>query len=217
MKYNININQLVLSDTQLDLIDCAILDWLITFCNSSNQKIQDKRKNGMTWIDYGQLLKDMPLLRIKSKGALTPRFKKIEDSGYISVKLDVGSKVYIALTDKVDELFFAPSVHENEQNRSPKRTVTVHENETTIILDNNYTKNIYSHEEYLIKIPDTELTELSQKYNCDRTQVLAKGDQLYHWLQSNGKKKYKNFRSLLMGALSRDYGLRQKANNAMMI
>lgn len=75
---------------------------------------------------------------------------------------------------------------------------------------------IYSHKDYLIKIPDTDLTELTQKYNCDRTQVIAKGDQMYHWLESNGK-KYKNFRSLLMNALSRDYGLRQKANNAMMI
>lgn len=75
---------------------------------------------------------------------------------------------------------------------------------------------IHSHKEYLIKIPDTDLAELTQKYNCDRTQVLAKGDQMYHWVESNGK-KYKNFRSLLMNALSRDYGLRQKANNAMMI
>lgn len=75
---------------------------------------------------------------------------------------------------------------------------------------------IYSHKDYLIKIPDTDLTELTQKYNCDKAQVLAKGDQMYHWVESNGK-KYKNFRSLLMNALSRDYGLRQKANNAMMI
>lgn len=75
---------------------------------------------------------------------------------------------------------------------------------------------IYTHIEYLIKIPDIELAELSKKYNCDRIQIIAKGDQLYNWVQSNGK-KYKNFRSLLMGALSRDYGLRPATKGNPMI
>jgi len=76
---------------------------------------------------------------------------------------------------------------------------------------------IHSHKEYLIKIPENELLELSQKYKAGRTEIIAKGDQLFHWIESNGKRKYKNFRSLLMGALSRDYGLRRKENDASII
>lgn len=76
---------------------------------------------------------------------------------------------------------------------------------------------IHSHKEYLIKIPENELLELSQKYKAGRTEIIAKGDQLFHWIESNDKRKYKNFRSLLMGALSRDYGLRRKENDASII
>lgn len=141
MKYNININQSILSTTDFDLIDCAILDWLIVYCNSKNEKIASMRIEGMTWIDYGQLLIDMPLLRIKSKGALTPRIKRIKESGYIKTDLKNGDKMYVSLTEKVDSLFIADlTVHQNERYRSPERTVTVHQNEPTIILSNNNTK-----------------------------------------------------------------------------
>ncbi len=144
MKYNININQLALASSNLDIVDCAILDWLIVYCNSKNQKIERNRKNGMTWINYGQLLLDMPLLRIKSKGAITSRIKKIEQDGYINTKLENGTRLYVEITSKIDELSIKSenTVHENERNRSRNKTVTVHQNEPTIILiDNNTNTN----------------------------------------------------------------------------
>jgi len=139
MKYNININQLVLSETNLDIIDCAILDYLIFICSSASVKIEKQRKNtengSYTWVNFNKLLEDMPLLRIKSKGALTPRLRKIEEEGYISIILEQ-RKLFIKMNDKVDEVFIQMNkgVHTNEQRCSPKRT-----NNNTI--DNNTIDN----------------------------------------------------------------------------
>jgi len=146
MKYNININQKVLEKSTLNLIDCAILDWVITICSSKNDSIEEKRIEGMTWIDYNTIISDMPLLRIKSKSALTPRFKRIENEGYIKTKMvGTGSaqKMFVSLTEKIDSLFIETNgpfikmngaVHENEQG-------AVHECEHIIILDTNHYTN----------------------------------------------------------------------------
>jgi len=57
MKYNININQLVLSKTQLDLTDCAILDYLYIYCNSQNRKLKNKELEKMARYGLGLIIK----------------------------------------------------------------------------------------------------------------------------------------------------------------
>lgn len=147
MKFNININQKVLAESKLDLIDCAILDWLIVICNTKNQAVQKMRRKGMTWVDYKTLLKDMPLIRIKSPGALTPRLKNIESEGFIRCSV-VGSKghqkMYVSLEKKVDSLFMEVNankslaftkVNASVHNDEYKSASSVHEDERIIILN----------------------------------------------------------------------------------
>ncbi len=125
MKYTIYINQKELSKTYFDLIDGSILDYLYFICNSKNEKIEAQRINGYTWVDYNKILSDNPLLRIKSKGAITRRVKKMEDLGFIKSieKRKNGHKLkYFALTKKSNCLFI--------QSNNP-----IHENETPIHLD----------------------------------------------------------------------------------
>lgn len=150
MKYNININQRVLHNTQLDIIDAAILDWIMAICSSKNESIEEKRIDGMTWIDYTSMIMDMPILRINSRGAITPRIKKLEQEGFIKTKIigkEGAKRMYVSTTDLIDSLYFSGKntkelftkmnkvVHENEQG-------LVHENERIIILDtNHYTRD----------------------------------------------------------------------------
>lgn len=157
MKYNININQKALAESGLDLIDCAILDWLIIICNSKNQAIQDKRMSGLTWVDYKTLLKDMPLLKIKSPSALTPRFKKIEKSGYIKCQTKrEGSvtKMYVSLEKKIDSLFIEinkPSslVNTSIHNKEHEGALSVHDSEA--IINTNIHHNISDNNVILVK------------------------------------------------------------------
>lgn len=128
MKYNININQLILADTSLDIIDSAIIDYLYFYCNSINEKIENHRirdETGVwTWVNYGTILEDMPLLRIKSTASLTPRIKKIEDAGFISTKRVDNQKLFIKLNSSIDELFIKTNraVRETKQSYSVTRT-----------------------------------------------------------------------------------------------
>jgi DNA-binding MarR family transcriptional regulator len=121
MKYYINVNQAVLSETNLDLLDCAILDYIYFICSSPNAKIERARiynENGAwTWVNYQQMLREMPLLRIKTAGALSPRVKRIEENGYIKIYRPNNQKLYIQLTEKIDELFtkLNSSIHETKQ------------------------------------------------------------------------------------------------------
>ena len=119
MKYTIYINQKALCKTDFDLVDAAILDYLNFICNSKNEKIENQRINGYTWVDYKKILNDNPMLRIKSTGALTRRVKKMEDTGFIKSieKRKNGHKLkYFALTKQSNSLFIQSNnpIDENE-------------------------------------------------------------------------------------------------------
>lgn len=127
MKYNININQKALEGQGLDLKDAAILDYLYFYCNSKNEKIEEKREDGWTWISYKALLGDMPLLNIQSRNSITPRMQKLVDAGYILTKIKMvegekaTKKLFVKLTQLMDKLF----VENTEAVRE-----TVHNNNT---------------------------------------------------------------------------------------
>ena len=140
MIYNININQKELANSTMDLVDSAILNYLIIVCNSKNENIAEQRvfdnENIYTPIDFNKIIKNNPLLRIKSKGAITPRLKRIEKNGYILVK-NIKKKTFVSLTSKIDSLFISTNeggeqvVHENEQVVHENEQV-VHENEQVV-------------------------------------------------------------------------------------
>lgn len=162
MKYNININQSILSKTNLDLVEGAILDYVYFYCNSLNKKIDSQRIKDefgtWTWINYQTLLKDMPLLRIKSSGALTPRIKSIEDAGYIETRREGNQKLFIRLTDKTDELFIETNraIHQNKQlhEESCSRTRT----------NNNTIDNNTSDKELAALAPPDSLNEIIELF-----------------------------------------------------
>lgn len=104
MKYNININQIALAKTSLDIADGAILDYLYYLCSSLSDKVEKHRKNGYTWVNFNYLMEEMPLLRVKSKSRISERIKKIGEEGFLKTQRE-GNKFYVKLTSKVDELF----------------------------------------------------------------------------------------------------------------
>ena len=124
MKYNIYINQLALADTDLDIVDGAILDYLKFLCGSTNPSIEKHRQKGHTWADYGKIIEDNPMLRIKSKNSLTPRIKRIRDSGYITTieKRIAGHKrIYVRLTPLFDSLIVSTIRKPNRETEKPNR------------------------------------------------------------------------------------------------
>jgi len=124
MKYFITINQQVLSETNLDIVDGAILDYIYFYCNSQNNKVKSQRiietqENNeiWTWINYQSLLIDMPMLKINSISTISFRIDKIEKAGYIKTKRFKHQKKYFQMTTQSDELFVQTNraIHSNEQ------------------------------------------------------------------------------------------------------
>jgi len=142
MKYFILINQQVLSETELDIIDGAILDYIYFYCSSQNEKIKKQRiidKNEIwTWIDYSTLLADMPMLKLKSRGILTLRINKIEQAGYIKTKRFQHMKKYFQITAKFDELSIQMNraIHSDKQGYSPDRIAPIQSREPIKIKNN---------------------------------------------------------------------------------
>jgi len=106
MKYNIQINQLALSETDLDVLDCAILDYLIFFCNSKSKRVEKERDGDYTWINFSRLIIDMPLLRLKTTMSISRRIKKIEKAGFIKTRKNKSNRFFVLLENTIDKLFF---------------------------------------------------------------------------------------------------------------
>lgn len=170
MKYNININQLALSEmsSDMDVADAAVLDYIIFICNSPHEKIDGQRyidKDGevWTWIDLTSLMNGMPLLRIRSRTAISTRIQKIAENGFIYVfkkRVKGRPRLFVKLDRKVDSLFVKLDrgkslstkldgpVHETGQgqktdlaNPSPENQKPVHET-GRIITNNVITDNL---------------------------------------------------------------------------
>ena len=120
MKYTIIINQLALQQLapDLDLIDATILDFLIHFCSADNENIakmtfsEGGTTRKFTWINFKHLMRELPILKIKSKSAISKRIQRIDKAGFIKIRQEFGSKgrLYVRLTEKIQNLFFKASV-----------------------------------------------------------------------------------------------------------
>ena len=101
MQYSININQLVLADTTLDLLDSAILMYLRTAYTFTDS---NAKRNGHAPLDCDDLIETLPLLRIKNVGSIIPRVNRIEENGFITIQ-KIKNELYFKPTPKVDTLF----------------------------------------------------------------------------------------------------------------
>ncbi len=112
MQYNIFINQKVICEKypKLDIVDAAILYFLIYFCGVDNKKLKQLsiEESGITyrytWVSYSYLISEMPLLGINQKASVTSRLKKLKDSGFIKTYIGPDQNVYVRILDKVEEL-----------------------------------------------------------------------------------------------------------------
>lgn len=149
MKYTLIINQLAMQEIapELDAIDGIILDYLIHFCRADDAKIarltieSDGKSERFTWINFTQLIRELPILKIKTKGAISRRIDKIEKSGFIKIAREPGKpragKLFIRLTAKIHDLFFQPRVVLKQPQGLPQNNPRVATKQPITVTDNN--------------------------------------------------------------------------------
>ncbi|MFA4941140.1 MAG: hypothetical protein WC582_00890 [Patescibacteria group bacterium] len=87
-KYWVSINQKAYTDNHIKISFelAALLSYLIDICSSTNPKIEAQRLDGYTWVNFGKLLKDMPLLKGRSAASITGNLNKLEALKLIETK-----------------------------------------------------------------------------------------------------------------------------------
>ncbi len=188
MKYTIYINQKELSKTDFDLVDCTILDYLYFICNSKNEKIEEQRINGYTWVDYNKILSDNPLLRIKSKGALSRRVKRMENSEFIKLieRRNNGHKLkYFALTKKSDSLFIQSNnpIHEKE-NPIHLNSFPIDENEPISTIKDYTNKNKTIKDERALSFLKPTIEDV--EYYCKERNSIIDAELFFEYYESIG-------------------------------
>lgn len=151
MKYNLNLNLKALYETTPQIAgyvkEAHVLDYLILICGSQSKNVVKKRitrhDKEYTWVNYTHLMKELPVLNIKSKSTVTKILDKLTKLGYITTYSRVKGRKYVHLKELCHSLFFE-GVPKKEQTRplidtprSPQET-----NNTTIDNTTNITSEL---------------------------------------------------------------------------
>ena len=122
MKYSIlgfNQEQLIKQEVDCDLIDLALLNYIIHAQASPKMKhVLDKNETPHVWLHHEHILEDLPVLRI-SKGTLKNRISELRRKGYITAiniasEKGKGSKTYYATTSLIYDLVFDTTSRKND-------------------------------------------------------------------------------------------------------
>lgn len=147
MKYNININQLALSKSGLDLKDCAIIEYIKGWFSVDDKKVktlvisEDGYNYKYIWINFNTMIKDMPLLGIKQKASISERLAKIEKKGFIKRYLAPDGNLYVRILPKVKTTEFE-SVSLNERGvRDDEHNPLVKTNDNILLIKDNIINN----------------------------------------------------------------------------
>jgi len=124
MKYTILINQQAVVAAGLhiktDLVDWAILDYICAWQLSPNAV----RRSGKVWINYAHIIREMPLLGLNNKQAVSKRILKIKELGLINVEQDQDDKrLYIETTSFYENIVVFNSSHPSTVVDTPSTVV----------------------------------------------------------------------------------------------
>ena len=127
MKYTININQKAIIENglfsdNLDIIDFAIIDYILTWFfadNNKNKKIISENEE-YTWINYNHLIKELPLLRINDKGGISHRITKLKKEGFLKTFQMKNGHIFIRPTEKIAFLYYDQNGIDEGLKTSPK-------------------------------------------------------------------------------------------------
>lgn len=109
MKYTITINQRILCHTSLTLSEAAILNCLISLCNSTNSQVKQHRREGYTWVNSRHIIKELPLLRTNAKSTIIAKIHNVRKAGFIEIRKNRKNWLYVKLLEPAKVLYIKDS------------------------------------------------------------------------------------------------------------
>ena len=111
MKYTITINQSAIlingMINKTDLVDWAIIDYLKDFAIYKKAKKTIYQNDEYIWLNYNHLIMSMPLLKFKSKAALSKRINKLRQLELIKTYQTKDNTLFYTFTDQMIDICFA--------------------------------------------------------------------------------------------------------------
>lgn len=141
MRYSVlGFNQEAVMQTNLDITDLMILQYIQQACGSPSMKhITTEDEHALVWISHAKFHEDLPILNMP-EGTFKNRLTQLKKEGFIestTVRRVNGSYTFYAITDKTENLLYT---HENAENnaRHSEMTSARHSEVTSYnILNNN--------------------------------------------------------------------------------
>ena len=122
MKYVININQLAIisNGIAIDIMDAAILDWMVQFAHTSRITKIDFLGKYYYFFSYQKITEDLPILGI-GRDAIYRRIKKMCEVGLLEANPNnqTLNKPFYALTDKALSIYLTDSTDPTVQTPTP--------------------------------------------------------------------------------------------------
>jgi hypothetical protein len=174
MKYTILINQAQVFNadlhTKTDLIDWATLDYINAWQNNSKaSRLQD-----YVWINYKHLIKEMPLLGLNSKSAVSNRITKLRDLNLIESIQDDFGRLFIKTTQLFCNITHNIPYKKHYSASSPSPAVhsaelPVHYNEPPV----HHGEHSYKPSKPLIKKNNNTQPQIQPKIDLDLSPVVV--------------------------------------------
>lgn len=146
MKFNINVNQLAIvkSGIDVDIFDAIIIDYLIEFSKSDSiVKISEKNIE-FYWFSYDKIINDLPLLNLK-RDSVYRRMKRLSEIGLL-IQFPESKKIgrsFFAITEKCKKLIFSenPNVGMKTETSDSNPTSRKNQQQTSDSNPDNYSIN----------------------------------------------------------------------------
>lgn len=147
MKYNVFINQKLLVEKypQIDVVGAFILEVLKSYSSYNGEKMKKLIDDGdeFTWVNYASIVKELPILKIKSLSVITKRVEIFKKLGLIKTlrktNSDGSPMIYFRFTELAETLDFEG--HSPQETSSfPDKNELILPGERNILLDNINTK-----------------------------------------------------------------------------
>ena len=169
MKYSVlGFNQSKIVETDLDLTDLLILNYILQACGSPKMKhILDGTDYPLVWIQHKKLSEDLPILRI-SEGTLRNRLTKLRQGGYIMAKTVAsenlrGTRTYYGLTELTTSFIYDVEDTTTSQNNDVEDRARHFKMTSDNLLTNNKELNNTISKDIVGETPtDTSLSEYEQ-------------------------------------------------------
>jgi len=181
MRYSVlGFNQSKVLETDLDLTDLMILQYIQQACGATNMCHKlDSNGNPQVWIFHQKIMEDLPILKI-SEGTLRNRLSALNQKGYVRSTVVAneygrGSKTYYGITEATMSLIYdavdATMSQENDTVTRPCHSKMTSDN--LLNKDNKLTNNIKEPESFLGSVKQKGKQKKQSLYDKCYAEILS--------------------------------------------